>query len=117
MRVYKIEYREYEYQCGISADDVPSTWAERALNDWVLTTPKVKRVMASNSLDAVDLLRAEFLGRRIETASIEHVCKVDIGLRPVRVPIWLVWRERYEAVRALVLDARSAIPRLRLRNL
>ena len=78
MRVYRITYHEYEYKCDISADAAPSTWAERARNDWVLTTPKVKRVIADNSLDAVDLLRTEFGNRRLEIASIEYVCKIDI---------------------------------------
>jgi hypothetical protein len=78
MRVYKISYREYEYKHGISEDDGPSTWAERARSDWVLTTPKVKGVMASNSLDAVDLLRTDQRRQRIEVESIEYVCKVDL---------------------------------------
>ena len=36
-----------------------------------------KHAMADNSLEAVDLLCAGFRGR-IEVASIEHICKVDI---------------------------------------
>jgi hypothetical protein len=33
--------------------------------------------MADNSIDAVDLLRNDHRGR-IEVASIEYVCKIDI---------------------------------------
>ena len=33
--------------------------------------------MAHNALEAVDLLRSNVRGR-IEVASIEHVCKIDI---------------------------------------
>jgi len=76
MRVYKIEYREYEYQCGISADTAPSTWGS-VRSDWLLTHPKQKHVMADNTIDAVDLLRAD-VRHRIEVASMEHICKVDI---------------------------------------
>ena len=65
MRVYKIEYREYEYNLTATG------------GDWHLTYPKEKHVMADNSVDAVDLLRRDHRGR-IEVASIEHVCKVDI---------------------------------------
>ena len=66
MRVYKIEYREYEYQFGHFG------------SDWALTLIlRVKHVMADNSIDAVDLLRSNH-GGRIEIACIEHVCKVDI---------------------------------------
>jgi hypothetical protein len=64
MRVYKIEYLEYEYRlsdrCG----------------DYFLAHIKEKHVMADNPLEAVDLLRSGL--RRIEIASIEHICKVDI---------------------------------------
>ena len=46
-------------------------------SDYFLAPVKKSHVMADNSLDAVDLLRADHRGR-IEIASIEHVCKVDI---------------------------------------
>jgi hypothetical protein len=65
MRVYRIEYHQYEYNL-----------TERG-GDWHLTPVRVKYVMADNSLDAVDLLRSNDRGR-IEIACIEHVCKVDI---------------------------------------
>ena len=68
MRVYKIEYHEYVWQFSGAYDR----------SDWFLTPVIGKYVMAGNSLDAVDLLRAEFQSRRIEIASIEYVCKVDI---------------------------------------
>jgi hypothetical protein len=68
MRVYKIEYHEYGWQFSGARD----------CNDWVLTPAIGKYVMADNSLDAVDLLRSSLSNRRIEIASIEHVCKVDI---------------------------------------
>jgi hypothetical protein len=67
MRVYKIEYYEYEWQFSGACNR----------NDWVLTPIRVKYVMPDNSIEAVDLLRSD-LKRRIEIASIEHVCKVDI---------------------------------------
>ena len=65
MRVYKIEYRGYEYRLGISS------------GDHSLTSTKEKHVMAGNAMEAVDLLRAD-VRHRIEVASIEHVCNVDI---------------------------------------
>jgi len=68
MRVYKIEYREYEYHLG-------GTYGGRS--DYVRTPPRDRHVMADNALDAVDLLRSS-IRSRIEVAFIEHVCKVDI---------------------------------------
>jgi hypothetical protein len=66
MRVYRIEYHEYEYRCDMSH------------NDWALTPVRGKHVMADDSLKAVDMLRADLSNRRIEIACIEYVCKVDI---------------------------------------
>jgi hypothetical protein len=65
MRVYKISYHEYEYQLGLSG------------GDWHLTFVREKHVMAGNSIEAVDQLRADCRSR-IEVASIDYVCKIDI---------------------------------------
>jgi hypothetical protein len=69
MRVYKIEYREYEYRPGVFGD-IDSR------SGYCLTHSTQNHVMADCALEAVDLLRAGFRGR-IEVASIEHICKVD----------------------------------------
>jgi hypothetical protein len=75
MRVYKIEYREYEYQAGVFGyGDYRS--------GYVLTHTIARHVMADNTLDAVDLLRSS-VRSRIEVGSIEQVCKVDIKKRPM----------------------------------
>ena len=71
MHVYKIEYREYEYRPGVFGSNV-------CHSDYFLTGTIHRHVMADSAIDAVDLLRANFMGRRIEVASIEHICKVDI---------------------------------------
>jgi hypothetical protein len=68
MRVYKIEYRTYEYQCGLGFT---------ARSDYFLSPPSVTHVMANEAMEATDLLRID-VRRRIEIASIEYVCKVDI---------------------------------------
>jgi hypothetical protein len=66
--VYRIAYREYEYQCGVFG-------SSDCRSDYVLTHTIQKHVMADNALDAVELLRSG-LRSRIE-ASIEHIWKVD----------------------------------------
>jgi hypothetical protein len=68
MHVYKIEYREYEYQAVVFG---------YYRSDYVLTHTITKHVTADNTLDAVDLLRSS-VRSRIEVASIQQVCKVDI---------------------------------------
>jgi hypothetical protein len=68
MRVYKIEYREYEYRLSVSP---------YGRCDWALTNTSEKYVMADHALDGVDLLRSN-VRHRIEIASIEYFCKVDI---------------------------------------
>ena len=70
MHVYRIEYHEYEYKPGVFG-------GSDSRSDWFLTPVTVKYVMADNTIDAVDLLRCHHRGR-IEIASIEHICKVDI---------------------------------------
>ena len=68
MRVYRIEFREYNYQ-----------FTPNGGSDWNLSlTVRVKFVMADNSLDAVDLLRNDLRHQRIEIACVENVCKVDL---------------------------------------
>jgi hypothetical protein len=69
MRVYKIEYREYEYRPGVYGGGM-------CYSDYFLTNTNEKHVIADNSLNAVDLLR-DSLRSKIEVVSIEHVCKVD----------------------------------------
>ena len=68
MRVYKIEYLEYEYQTGM---------VSCGHGDWFLTPSRVRHVMAKTSVEAVELLRSD-IKRQIEIRSIDHICKVDI---------------------------------------
>jgi hypothetical protein len=66
MHVYRVQYRQYEHQ-----------WIPSGRSDWSLLPCELKYGMADNSLAAVELLRFSRPGR-IEIASIEYVCKVDI---------------------------------------